>query len=75
VDRVPDLPQGGWGNLTPLELDGVRYVQNYPPKSEDDAYPEAFLYEVREDGSSKLAMRGGSSGDFEMLGRIRRPNR
>jgi hypothetical protein len=57
-----------------LVLDGVRYVQTYPPKAEGDAYPEAFLYEVHEDGKSKLALRGGSSGDFEMLGRIHRPS-
>jgi hypothetical protein len=75
VRPVAGIPQGGWGNLTPLELDGVRYVQNYPPKSRGDAYAEAFLYEVREDGSSTQVMRGGSSGDFEMLGRIHRPER
>lgn len=70
---VAGIPEGGWGNLTPLELDGVRYVQTYPPKAESDAYPEAFLYAVHEDGSSTLALRGGSSGDFEMLGRLHRP--
>jgi hypothetical protein len=73
VRPVSGIPLGGWGNQTPLELDGVRYVQNYPPKEADDAYPEAFLYEVHENGSSELVLRGGSSGDFEMLGRIHRP--
>jgi hypothetical protein len=68
--RIEDIPAGGWGNLTPLELDGVRYVQNYPPKDADDAYPEATLYAVQADGSATAVLRGGSSGDFEMLGRL-----
>jgi hypothetical protein len=69
---VQDIPQGGWGNLTPLELDGVRYVQNYPPKAADDTYPEATLYAVYEDGSAKAVLRAGASSDFEMIGRISR---
>jgi hypothetical protein len=72
--RPVAIPPGGWGNLTPLELDGVRYVQSYPPKADGDAYPEAFLYAIDRDGGATQVLRAGASSDFEMLGRIHRPD-
>jgi hypothetical protein len=66
---VSDLEPAGAGNMTPLRLDGVNYVQAYE-RGDDDSY-EAHLFEVKQDASAQKVLSAGLNGDFEMIGRLR----
>jgi hypothetical protein len=61
------IPPAGGGNLTPLAMDGVNYLQIYP----GGPTAGADLYEVRADGAIRKVLSAGAMGDFEMIGRIR----